>query len=162
MSDQGKSRQPIYRECRARWAFGKGNNGKLRILRSETKAETDHDSTEQNEHTVRQGQANTRVFAGGKQKERASVMKGKLNGFIEYGENHFDLKECKNIIAVFETKDGAKNIAFGEFNWLEMAKAIYSLNKTIIEETLKLQEDASASLKYIEALLDVNKKKEQV
>ena len=85
-----------------------------------------------------------------------------LNGFIEYGENHFDLKECKNIIAVFETKDGAKNIAFGEFNWLVMAKAIYSLNKTIIEETLKLQEDASASLKYIEALLDVNKKKEQV
>ena len=54
-------------------------------------------------------------------------MKGKLNGFIEYGENHFDLKECKNIIAVFETKDGAKNIAFGEFNWLVMAKAIYSL-----------------------------------
>ena len=43
-----------------------------------------------------------------------------------------------------------------------MAKAIYSLNKTIIEETLKLQEDASGSLKYIEALLDVNKKKEQV
>ena len=80
------------------------------------------------------------------------MIEKRINGFIEYGENHFDLKECKNIIAVFETKDGAKNIAFGEFNWLEMAKAIYSLNKTIIEETLKLHEDASASLKYIEAL----------
>ena len=97
-----------------------------------------------------------------KQKERASVMKGKLNGFIEYGENHFDLKECKNIIAVFETKDGAKNIAFGEFNWLAMANAIYSLNKTIIEETLKLQEGSSESLKYIEALLDAAQKKGQV
>ena len=90
------------------------------------------------------------------------MLKGKLNGFIEYGENHFDLKECKNIIAVFETKDGAKNIAFGEFNWLEMAKAIYSLNKTIIEETLKLQEGSSESLKYIEALLDAAQKKGQV
>ena len=89
-------------------------------------------------------------------------MKGKLNGFIEYGENHFDLKECKNIIAVFETKDGAKNIAFGEFNWLVMAKAIYSLNKTIIEETLKLQEGSSESLKYIEALLDAAQKTGQV
>ena len=89
------------------------------------------------------------------------MIEKRINGFIEYGENHFDLKECKNIIAVFETKDGAKNIAFGEFNWLVMAKAIYSLNKTIIEETLKLQEDASGSLKYIEALLDVNKKKGQ-
>ena len=114
------------------------------------------------EHTVRQGQANTRVFARSKQKERASVMKGKLYGFIEYGENHFDLKECKNIIAVFETKDGAKNIAFGEFNWLAMANAIYSLNKTIIEETLKLQEGSSESLKYIEALLDAAQKKGQV
>lgn len=68
-------------ECRARWAFGKGRNGKLRILRSETKAETDHDSTEQNEHTVRQGQANSGVFAGGKQKERTGMMK-----FYEYRE----------------------------------------------------------------------------
>lgn len=83
MSDQGKSRQPIYRECRARWAFGEGSNGKLRILRSETKAETDHDSTEQNEHTVRQGQANTRVFAGGKQKERASVMKRRIETYSD-------------------------------------------------------------------------------
>ena len=73
MSDQGKSRQPIYMECRARWAFGKGSNGKLRLLRSETKAETDHDSTEQNEHTVWQGQKNSRILARSKQKERASL-----------------------------------------------------------------------------------------
>ena len=68
----------------------------------------------------------------------------------------------KQIQGYLREADGDKNIAFGEFNWLAMANAIYSLNKTIIEETLKLQEGSSESLKYIEALLDAAQKKGQV
>ncbi len=130
-------------ECRARWAFGKGNNGKLRLLRSETKTETDHDSTEQNEHTVRQGQANSRIPAGGKQKERAGVMEGKLNGFIEYEGERIDLKECKHIIAAVTTDDKVWGVVFGELKTIEMAQAIYVLNKTteeFLESTPGLRE----------------------
>ena len=140
-------------ECRARWAFGKGKKWQATniTIRNQSRNGSRFHRTKRTHST-----AGTSKYKGicrrqTKRKDRHDRKK-----------NQFDLKECKNIIAVFETKDGAKNIAFGEFNWLVMAKAIYSLNKTIIEETLKLQEDASASLKYIEALLDVNKKKEQV
>ena len=90
------------------------------------------------------------------------MIEKRINGFIEYGENHFDLKECKNIIAVFETKDGAKNIAFGEFNWLEMGKTIYSIKKTSIEYVRKMHEQRSKLLNYIQALRDAAQKKGQV
>ena len=70
-------------ECRARRAFGKGNNGKLRILRSETKAKTDQDTTEQSEHTIRQGQTDPRIPAGSKQKERTGVMKRRIETYSD-------------------------------------------------------------------------------
>lgn len=74
-----------------------------------------------------------------------------LNGFIEYDGERTDLKECKHIIAAINVNSGVRCVAHGELNMIEMAQAIYSLNKTI-EKILKSHPGLREAVKLIEAI----------
>ena len=74
-----------------------------------------------------------------------------LNGFIEYDGERTDLKECKHIIAAINVDGGVHCIAYGSLGVLEMAQAVYALNKTI-EEILESNTDLREAVKLIEAI----------
>ena len=76
-------------------------------------------------------------------------MEERLNGFIEYEGERIDLKECKHIIAAVTTDDKVWCVVFGKLKKIEIAQAIYELNKTT-EELLESTPGLREAMKFVE------------